>query len=299
MELQDRLEELENSGIGIAAISYDSQEVLADFAARRGITFSLLSDSDSSVITEFGILNTIVAEGLGPKQDDPEVVADIHKYVAAAVFDSIPLRQMINGTPFPGTFVLDADGRVTSRFFEEFYRERSTTSTVMLKAGIGLTPIAAIEGSTAQLTFVAYPSNSTVTNGTRFSLAVDVEPDPGMHLYAPGAEAMGYRVIGLNMAPSEYVRFEPVKFPESGIYHFEPLDEYVPVYQESFTLLQEAVVDASAEAEEAMAELDAFTVSGSLDYQACDDAVCYPPASVPISFTLELERLDYQRANRR
>ena len=31
---------------------------------------------------------------------------------------------MINGTPFPGTFMLDANTRVTSRFFEEFYRER-------------------------------------------------------------------------------------------------------------------------------------------------------------------------------
>ena len=226
-------------------------------------------------------------------------MADIHKYVAAAVFDSIPLRQMINGPPpFPATFLLDADGRVTSRFFEEFYREHSTTSALMLKAGIGTTPITAIEGSTAQLMFVAYPSNSTVTNGTRFSLAVDVEPNPGMHLYAPGAAAIGYRVIGLNMA-SEYVRFEPVKFPESDVYHFEPLDEYVPVYQESFTLLQEAVVDTSAEAEETMAELDAFTLSGSLDYQACDDAVCSPPAWVPISFALELEHFDYQRANRR
>ena len=299
MELQDQLEALGNAGIGIAAISYDSQDVLAAFAARRGITFPLLSDANSSVITDFGILNTVVAEGLGPNQDDPDVVADIHRYVAAAVFDSIPLRRRISGTPFPGTFLLDASGHVTARFFEEFYRERSTTSNVMLKTGIGLTPIAAMEGTTAQLTFTAYPSNPTVTNGTRFSLAVDVAPNPDMHVYAPGAEAMGYRVIGFNIAPSDYVRFEPVQFPESTIYHFEPLDEYVPVYQASFTLLQEAVVDASAEAEEAMAALDAFTLSGSLDYQACDDAVCYPRASVPISFTLELEDLDYQRANRR
>ena len=169
----------------------------------------------------------------------------------------------------------------------------------MLKAGIGLTPIAAFEGTTAQLKFTAYPSNPTVTHGTRFSLAVEVEPNPDMHVYAPGAETMGYRVIGFNMAASEYVRLEPVDFPDSEIYHFEPLDEYVPVYQESFTLLQEAVVDASAEAEEAMREFDALTLSGSLDYQACDDAICYPPASVPLSFTLELERLDYQRVNRR
>ena len=136
-----------------------------------------------------------------------------------------------------------------------------------------------------------------MTAGTRFSLAVDVEPNPDMHVYAPGAEAMGYRVVGFNMAPSKYVRFEPVDFPDSEIYYFEPLDEDVPVYQEAFTLLQEAVVSGSAEAEAALAELDALTLSGSLDYQACDDAICYPPTSVPLSFTLDLERLDYQRAN--
>lgn len=299
MELQDRLQELGGSGIGVAAISYDSTEVLNDFAEQRGITFPLLSDKDSAVITEFGILNTVVAEGLGPNRDNPEVVASVHKYVAASVFDSIPLRQMINGTPFPGTFMLDANGRVTSRYFEEFYRERSTTSNILLKAGIGLTPIAAIEGITAQLKFTAYPSDTSVTNGTRFSLAVDVEPHPNMHVYAPGAEKMGYRVVGFNMNPSELVRFEPANFPESEIYHFEPLDEYVPVYQEKFTLLQEAVVNASAEAEEIMEELDALTLSGSFDYQACDDAICYPPASVPITFTLELEHLDYQRTNQR
>ena len=299
MELQDRLQELGGSGIGVAAISYDSTEVLNDFAEQRGITFPLLSDKDSAVITEFGILNTVVAEGLGPNRDNPEVVASVHKYVAASVFDSIPLRQMINGTPFPGTFMLDANGRVTSRYFEEFYRERSTTSNILLKAGIGLTPIAAIEGRTAQLKFTAYPSDTSVTNGTRFSLAVDVEPHPNMHVYAPGAEKMGYRVVGFNMNPSELVRFEPANFPESEIYHFEPLDEYVPVYQEKFTLLQEAVVNASAEAEEIMEELDALTLSGSFDYQACDDAICYPPASVPITFTLELEHLDYQRTNQR
>tara|TARA_B100001245_G_scaffold54656_1_gene36841 strand:+ start:515 stop:1414 length:900 start_codon:yes stop_codon:yes gene_type:complete len=299
VELQDRLQELGGSGIGVAAISYDSTEVLNDFAEQRGITFPLLSDKDSAVITEFGILNTVVAEGLGPNRDNPEVVASVHKYVAASVFDSIPLRQMINGTPFPGTFMLDANGRVTSRYFEEFYRERSTTSNILLKAGIGLTPIAAIEGTTAQLKFTAYPSDTSVTNGTRFSLAVDVEPHPNMHVYAPGAEKMGYRVVGFNMNPSELVRFEPANFPESEIYHFEPLDEYVPVYQEKFTLLQEAVVNASAEAEEIMEELDALTLSGSFDYQACDDAICYPPASVPITFTLELEHLDYQRTNQR
>ena len=293
MELEDQLEELRGQGLGVAAISYDSEAVLADFSQRRGITFPLLSDDDSKVITQFGILNTVAAEAQGPNGDDPEVVADVAKYVS--LFGASPI---VVGTPFPGTFMLDRTGRVTSRFFEEFYWERNTTGSVMLKLGAGLSPIAAIEGETAHLKLTAYPSNPSVTVGTRFSVAVEVEPNPGMHLYAPGAEEMGYRVLSLNLRPVPHLRFEPVEFPESEIYYFEPLDEWVPVYQRPFTLLQEVVVLGAPGTEEALPELDALTVSGTFDYQACDDRLCYEPVSVPLSFTLDLDLLDLQRANR-
>ena len=186
MELQDGLEALRAQGLGVAAISYDSEAVLADFAQRHDSSFPLLSDADSSAITAFGILNTVAAESQGPNADGPEVVADVRKYVS--VFGASP---NVVGTPFPGTFMLDAKGRVTSRFFEEFYRERNTTANVMLRLGAGLSPIAAIEGETAHLKLTAYPSNPSITVGTRFSFAVEVEPNPGIHVYAPGADDMG------------------------------------------------------------------------------------------------------------
>ena len=293
MELQSRQEELRAQGLGAVAISYDSEEVLADFSQRRGITFPLLSDDDSSVITAFGILNTVAAEGVGPNRDDPDVVADVAKYVS--LFGA---SQNIVGTPYPGTFMLDATGHVTARFFEAFYRERNTTANVMLKLGSGLSPIAAVEGTTAHLKLTAYPSDPSITVGTRFSIAVEIEPNPSIHVYAPGAEQMGYRVVGLTMAPVPHIRFEPVEFPASEIYHFEPLDERVPVYQQPFTLLQEVVVSGAADVEEALAELDALTLTGTLDYQACDDELCFDPVSVPLSFTLDVEVLDRQRADR-
>ena len=293
MELQDQLETLKEQGLGVAAISYDSVEVLSDFAQRRGITFPLLADDDSSVITEFGILNTVAAEGVGDNADDPDVQADVAKYVSA--FGANP---MIVGTPYPGTFMVDGDGKVTSRFFEEFYRERNTTTNVMLKLGMGLSPIAAVQGETAHLKFTAYPSNTSVTVGTRFSLALDVTPGPNMHVYAPGAEEKGYRVIGFNLDQPEIARIEPVSYPESEIYYFEPLDEHVPVYQEKFTILQEVVMNGDARAEEVMSTMDALTLTGTLDYQACDDAICFLPQSIPVSFTVDLEMPDRQRANR-
>lgn len=287
MELQDRLEELSRSGIGVAAISYDSQEILASFAEERGITFPLLSDADSAVIKAYGILNTVAVEAAGPRKDDPGLLADVQKFVAVS-----GMFPEVVGTPFPGTFMLDTDGRVESRFFEEFYRERNTTANVMLKLGIDLSPVAAIEGSSDQLDFTAYPSNDTVTAGARFSIVVKVEPKPGMHVYAPGAEKMRYRVIGLNLDPNPSVRYKPVAYPESEIYYFEPLDEHVPVYQHPFTLLQEVVVKASNEAQAELAELDALTLTGTFNYQACDDEICYNPESVPLSFTLDLAEED-------
>ncbi len=293
MELQGRLEELRAQGIGAAAISYDSESVLADFSKRRGISFPLLSDDDSSVITAFGILNTVAVESQGPNADDPAVVADVRQYVS--VFGASP---NLVGTPFPGTFMLDVEGRVTSRFFEEFYRERNTTANVMLKLGAGLSPIAAMEGETAHLKLTAYPSDPSITVGTRFSFAVEIEPNPGIHVYAPGAEDRGYRVIALNLNPVEHIRFEPAIYPESEIYYFEPLDERVPVYQRPFTLLQEAVVSGEPGVEDAFKELDAVTVTGTLDYQACDDDLCFNPVSVPVSFTLAVDLPDRQRANR-
>ena len=266
MELQDQLEELRARGLGVAAISYDSEEVLADFSERRGITFPLLADEGSKVITDFGILNTVAYEGLGPNGDDPEVLADVFKYVAAGFGGrGGGAGTVFLGTPYPGTFMLDRNGRVTSRFFEEFYRERNTTANVMLKLGAGLSPI---------------------------------EPNPDIHVYAPGAETMGYRVVSLNFRPVPHIRFEPMEFPESEIYYFEPLDERVPVYQSPFTLLQEVLVSGLPGVEQALAQLDALTLTGTFDYQACDDELCFEPVSVPLSFTLDVDPTDRQRADR-
>ena len=49
---------MKKQGLGLVAISYDSQQVLAAFAQKYGITFPLLSDVGSQVIERYGILNT-------------------------------------------------------------------------------------------------------------------------------------------------------------------------------------------------------------------------------------------------
>ena len=157
MELQGQIEAFRKKGLGVAAISYDSPAVLAAFSRQYGITFPLLSDTASATIKGYGILNTVADEALGSGRDDAAVAADVEKYVSAV---SPAAAALVRGTPFPGTFMLDAHGRVTSRFFEEFYRERSTASSIMLRLGGVNAPVQASRRRAKEQAVKNYPSSA-------------------------------------------------------------------------------------------------------------------------------------------
>jgi peroxiredoxin len=64
VELEQSRALLEKNGVAIAAISYDSREILADFSRKHSIGYPLLSDRASEVIRRFGILNMNMAPEL-------------------------------------------------------------------------------------------------------------------------------------------------------------------------------------------------------------------------------------------
>jgi peroxiredoxin len=270
IEIQGRLPELQASGLGVAAITYDPPAALADFARRQQIAFPLLSDPGSKVIRAYGILNTTV---------DP--------------------TSTNYGIPFPGTFLVDRQGVVIARYFEEAYQERTTVSNILLQLGStpGSAATAATRIATDHLQATAYASDAAVAPGTLFSLVVDVEPKPGMHVYAPGAGS--YRPIALELDANPLLVTRPPRYPESEIYFFEPLDERVPVFQRPFRLAMDLAISASREARAALEGTSQLTIHGTLTYQACDDTVCYLPQAIPVSFTVGLRPLDTQRASPR
>ncbi len=278
------MEPLRARGLGLAAISYDPPEILAAFSRRHGITFPLLSDAGSATITAYGILNTVADDALGSDGADPSVVADVKKYVS--VTGSLDTAAVSKGTPFPGTFLVDRDGRVTARDFETFYRERTTASTIMLRLGAGVSPIAATKIARDHLEVTTYPADAVVAPGNRTALVVNVAPRPRVHVYAPGAS--GYRPVKLTIAPDPLVRVLPLQYPPSQVYFFKPLDERVQVYQTPFTLLQEIVLEVTPEAEAALRGKPELTLTGTLEYQACDDKTCFNPAAIPLSWTLKV-----------
>src|SRR5262249_24408561 len=163
-------------GLGVAAISYDPVPILNDFASRRHITFPLLSDTGSATIKAFGILNPLPEMAFGPEKDDPAVIAELRKYVSGG--RPSPSCACI---VFPGTFVLDPQGRVKSRFLEDYYVERTTFSNILLQTGNGQVPVSATKISGAHLDVISYPSDGAVAAGNRFAVAAQIEPHTGVH----------------------------------------------------------------------------------------------------------------------
>ena len=288
MELESRVNELRQKGLGLAAISYDRPEILAAFTKQHQITFPLLSDVGSATIKRYGILNPVPEWAMGPDKDDPAVKAEIEKYVSVRN----PNPSMV-GIAFPGTFILDRQGRVTSRYFEDFYIERNTISSIMMRLNDRVAPVAGTKVSTAHLDITTYPSESAIAPGNRFSIAFDIQPHNGIHVYAPGAK--GYRVISFTLEQQPFVRTLPMKYPASQIYFFKPLNERVPVFQKPFTLVQEVVLEGTPQAQTAFRGKNSVTVSGTLEYQACDDKICYNPTTVPLSWTLNLRPIIVER----
>jgi hypothetical protein len=260
VELQDRYGDIRRRGLGLAAISYDSVDTLKKFADSRGILFPLVSDAGSAIIKRYGLLNTTI---------EP----DNRAY----------------GVPHPGTLIVNRKGVVTGKFFEDAYQERNSVNSIFVRAGLREDG-PAVSASTAHLTLQATLSDSTVAPGRRVTLAVDISPRAGMHVYAPGAH--GYQVVRLVLSPQPWLREHAVRYAPSQIYHFAPLNERVEVYTKAFRLAQDVTILATPEVQKLLSGQESITIDATLEYQACDDTVCYNPSRVPLSFTLMVKPLD-------
>jgi len=150
-------------------------------------------------------------------------------------------------------------------------------------------PAGAVRADTMHLTLVSSISEAEVTAGKSLSISYNVTPKKLMHVYAPGKH--DYQVIGVKIDPQPWLRVQATKYPPSEIYHFKELDEKVETYGKPFTLVQNIAILATPEAKKLLAASPTVTISGRLEYQACDDRVCYAPTKVPVSFTLNVKEM--------
>jgi hypothetical protein len=140
---------------------------------------------------------------------------------------------------------------------------------------------ALLAAATSHLTMATSASVAEAPRGSTVRLFVDVMPDPKVHVYAPGAK--DYIPIALAITPRPGVKVGRLAYPKSQDWFFEPLKEHVPVYHTPFRLEQTITLGPSLKAGERI------TVAGVLNYQACDDFVCFNPVSAPVSWSVAVK----------
>ncbi len=189
------------------------------------------------------------------------------------------------GIPYPGTYVIDSRGVIVSRDFEESYQERDTAASILarLDQSIGQ---ASPEVLGRYLKVRPAATDRVAAPGHRLTLTAEVTPGEGIHVYAPGQT--GYIPVGLTLAASADYRAHAVVFPQSSTYHFAPLNEDVSVYAHPFRLSVDVTLALTPSMRQRGAAHASLTIEGTLDYQACNDTVCFRPDSVPLTWTIGL-----------
>ena len=249
----------------MAAVSYDSVAALQHFAKRKGITYPLLSDPDSKIIRAFGVLN-----------------------------DNFPRDHVWYGVPFPGTFVVDENGIIRAKYFEEDHRERYTASNILVRY-FGNGTSARTEVETKHLKLTSSASESAVRPGNRIALALDVEPKPGMHVYGPGVEG-GYIPVEWKIASSSGWLAHTEAWPPSTKLHLAAIRETAPVHRDRFRVTRDLTIGQNQEIRPLLTSSQELVVTGSFRYQACDDKECYPPQTIPLQWVFRVQPHDTERA---
>jgi hypothetical protein len=262
VQLQQSRKKFKEHGIGLAAISYDSEAILKDFAERHKIEYPLLSDAGSAIITKFGVLNQ-TATGRG------------------------------QGMAHPGFFYVDRQGVVKEKFFETAYTDRFTAGNLITKLFPELVAAEARRVEAPHLELRLRQSDRTVGPGSRVSLVVEITLPADVHVYAPGVK--GYQPIRLELEPSEEFSLRPSQYPSSKVLFLPAIRERVPVFVGRFKIVQDAVVTANKDFIRSLGAGKTLMIHGQLHYQACDSKKCYLPSQVAVSWELRVAPMDFTR----
>jgi peroxiredoxin len=102
VDINGGVAEIEKRGYRVAGLSYDSPQILETFTAKRHLTYTLLSDPKSAIIDRYNLR-------------DPQYPPGSRAY----------------GVPRPIILVLDPQGVIKAKLFEESFKNRPPVSSVI------------------------------------------------------------------------------------------------------------------------------------------------------------------------
>jgi DsbC/DsbD-like thiol-disulfide interchange protein len=197
----------------------------------------------------------------------------------------------------PGFFYIDESGTIREKYFETKYTNRFTANNVIGKLFPELAEEVSDTVEASHLRLTLSQSDRTVVPGSRVTLTADIELSPDVHVYSPGVQ--GYKPIQLILRSSAGIEQAPATYPTPQTLYLEAIKEQVPVFDGTFRITEDVTVSVSKLRDGARALFSTrktVSIVGELQYQACDKTICYPPASVPVKWELQVRPLDLKRS---
>jgi len=202
---------------------------------------------------------------------------------------------MQKGFARPGYYFIDTNGIIREKFFDPRYRQRLTGNSLIAKLFPELSQEVTATVDAPHLKLSLQQSDATAIPGTRVTLVAQVQLPPDVHVYAPGAQ--GYKPIKLVIDPIPQLGLPPAVYPQSQTLFLPAIKEKVPVFENTFRITQDVQVATGMDFAGSLGkDGKTFTLSGKLEYQACDKTTCFPPTSVPVTWQLQVFPLDRTRA---
>lgn len=153
--------------------------------------------------------------------------------------------------------------------------------SALLSTAGSLQTLAPKPSALQHVTVAAASSAPVVARGRTVTLWADVTPKPNIHVYA--SDRQGFTPVTLVLTPRPDVKIGKVNYPIPELSSTLGVSDPVPVYRKPFRLAQPITVAATARPG------DDLTIAGVVNYQACDDRLCYPVASLPVTWTVSVK----------
>ena len=131
-----------------------------------------------------------------------------------------------------------------------------------------------------QIDVDAAPSAATVAKGGTVTLWADVTPKPKIHVYA--TDKFGFTPLALTFKPQPGLTFGTVKYPPSEIGISPGTDMPIPMYAKPFRLSQTVTISSTAKS-------GPLTIAGTINYESCNDRLCFPATSLPVTWTVKVK----------
>jgi hypothetical protein len=127
----------------------------------------------------------------------------------------------------------------------------------------------------------ASTSAASVAPGSAVTLWADVAPNPSIHIYAEGAK--DFTPVSLVLTPNAAVAAGKPRYPKPDVAFAPGATDAVPAYAQTFRIALPVTIKPTAKSG------DVVTIAGAVNYQACDDRLCYPVTVAPVMWKVAVK----------